>query len=234
MLSAKVASNPPVLVASLERDFWRTRCEALERIVRAKKPTLATWLSKQDSAIFDRALSIYPHPEDWQLAFVALIAFYRVLGPPDRLTGHGRHKRQRDPLTEFLTKPFVLHIHFEEICRALHHLWRPKHGFTLRNTNVLIADHLPSVYRLIALPDNRRPRADRIKEWARKRSVDTFAYELLADARGMGAGNLRRLISRQRSYRRAGIAKYGLDVLPDHLRNWRPRKGLSSPSTRSK
>jgi hypothetical protein len=230
--SGKITSGPAVLVASLERDFWRTRYEALERIVRARAPVIAAWFGKQDRAIFDRAHSAFPHSEDWQLTFLALIALYRVLGPPERLTGHGAKKRQ-DEWTTFLTQPFILHIHFEEIRRALHNLWQPKRGLRT-GTNVLMSRHLPAVYKRIALPDDRRPRAAQIEEWARRRTVDTFAYELLAYARGMGAGNVRRLLSRERSERRSAIAKYDLDILPEHLRNWRSRKGPSSPSSRSK
>lgn len=226
--SGQITSDPAVLVVRLERDFWRARCEALQRIVSAKAPALAGWFSEQDRAILEKAFSGFPRQGDWQLQFISLIALYRALPPPASLVGRGSKRRG-----DLFEEPFVLHIHFEEICRALHRHWQPKRGLRT-GTNVLMSRHLPAVYRRIALLDNRRPRADQIEAWARERSVDTFAYRLLAHARGMKFSYVRRVISQQRSYRKAGVTKYGLDVLPEHLRNWRSRKGLSSPSARSK
>ncbi len=203
-------------VAGLERDFWRSKAEALERIIGTKVPALATWLKKQDRAILERA-----HSPDWRLMFLNLTRLYGELAPPKKLTGHRPRKNQA-----IMNEPILLLISFEKICRNLHRLWRK--GKIRTGINDLMSNHLPKVYRDIGIASHQRPTKSEIEKWSKASSVETFAYALLAHARGMGVEYLKRVISKMRSQRKEWRKTFGGDVLPEDLRDWRRQTRLSS------
>src|SRR5678815_5304126 len=147
-----------LVIRELERDYWRARADALERIVGARSPALAKWFDRVESNALAQATRAFP--DEPITCFQVMIATFQSLQNPRKLTGAGRKYTKLDRLL-----PYELLRAFE----IAHQMLTP---FCGADGKPLLAKYLVPMWQALHTPKDRQMSAKMMREWMKSsRSV---------------------------------------------------------------